>query len=610
MTDLIKLPPTWHRIIGFGYGLRQPGLAGFVSVGAVDERRLRSIEQGLQSLLDEPLPVRPGGQPAIQRIGVLFAFVQGAIQRQSRIAVSELSHVRWRKAGGGQDAGCELVIPAPSLRATQVALKWTVTVFNALGQGGAIRPGSQDQAQDQARDEIHAKLRPFANPGLNTFSIILAADRVAIPLHHLKRTVVVLGTGMHSRWMDSTMTDMTPAIGANLAKQKHATAAILRSSGLPGGVNEVVKSAQEAVTAAARLGYPVVVKPADREQGVGVCADIRDEASVAQAYEAAREASPTVLVEKWAPGSTHRLTVFNGKIIRVSRRIAGGVVGDGVSDIAALVEGMQQHHQHLSSKRRLGKVLLAVDDEAIGLLKQNGLTERHVPKAGEYVRLRRRDNINAGGTNEFLALAAVHPDNQRLAIDAARLLRLDFAGIDLIMRDISRSWFGTEALICEINAQPQMGGRTQPGLYEGVLAELMGDNRRIPAHLLVCPADEARQRAALDHALGLVAPNGVSAKGGLWIDGTRSTAAFDNGFSAAQALLRRTDVRNAVCLVTAAEIARLGLPLDRWDRIEFVDHEVIGKEHAALLARVQAMIRGHQAGSIAGAEAPVAMQGA
>ncbi|WP_325541692.1 hypothetical protein [Ramlibacter sp.] len=579
----------WRYTGGPCFGLQQRALIGELEVGPADTHRLRRIEAGLRQRFTAPVaegaPPAAGGAQA--HCAWLFAFAHGAVQRESRVAVSERFHVRALKPLAPGTARFEVALPAPELDAAKIALNWVRETFAQL----AARAEDADQA-DAAREAIHERLRHFARPGLNTFNILMAAHRADIPVQHVTRTLMLLGTGARARAMESTITDATPFIGVSLAQHKDVTAMVLRNAGLPGGVNVPVASADDAADAAARLGYPVVVKPADRDQGVGVSADLRDAAAVREAYAVAREASPNVLVERWAPGFTHRLTVFEGRVIRIARRVAGGVFGDGHSTVAELVERAQQDEAHQRSRRRLGRTLLTLDDEALGLLRQNGLAASHVPRAGEYVRLRRRDNVSAGGSNEPVRLDAAHPDNLHLAIDAAALLGLDFAGVDLIIEDIARSWFDIGALVCEVNAQPQMGDRSEPGIYERVLRDLVGEDCRIPARLAVCPDDEARSRGLVEDAVRARRGAGISSREGLWIGGRRATRPFELGIEAATALLRRKDVASATCFMTLAELARYGLPTDRWDDIDF---SAVAGERGELLARVEKMVAAHRA---------------
>jgi cyanophycin synthetase len=198
--------------------------------------------------------------------------------------------------------------------------------------------------------------------------------------------------------------------------------------------------------------------------------------------------------------------------------------------------------------------------------------------------------VNAGGTNEELAPGdpcVVHPDNVRLAIEAARVLSLDFAGIDLISADIAQSWLEVGALICEVNACPQMGGTNDPGLYQGVLARMFPSGAEIPAELLVVPAQPLEQERIKDRLLRECSGVPVSLASGLWIDGRRSTPAFKHSFDAAQSLLQRREAHYAICCMTANDIHQFGLPLRKWDAVRVVSDAVFTHEEAELLVGVR-----------------------
>ena len=168
------------------------------------------------------------------------------------------------------------------------------------------------------------------------------------------------------------------------------------------------------------------------------------------------------------------------------------------------------------------------------------------------------------------------------------------------MEDIAISWFDAGALICEINAMPQMRAASDPAIYERLLAEFMPGEVRVPARLFVCPSDDAARRAALHRALGLDQYNGVADRSGLWVDGARATARFEDGLSAARALLMRKDVRGAVCLMTPKEILGLGLPVNRWSSVVFAASEEFSAQERALVSQVRALLRD----SVADAGAP------
>jgi cyanophycin synthetase len=212
--------------------------------------------------------------------------------------------------------------------------------------------------------------------------------------------------------MESSISDTTPALGMTLARDKWLTSRMLRTLGLPGTVNERVGSADDAVAKAQAMGYPVVIKPSDQDQGRGVTANLRSDAGVRAAYANATACSKSILIEKHVDGFGHRFTLCEGELIAVSKRIPGGVTGDGQHDVNAL---LALQLQDAAVRRSFAQGRIDLDDEALSLLAERGLTPQSVPAVGDFVLLRRRDNISAGGRVVHQDLAHIHPDNTLLA---------------------------------------------------------------------------------------------------------------------------------------------------------------------------------------------------
>ena len=582
MKPLIRFPGEWQRLTGCAFGLPQATTFGTVLVGEEASMYAGDVARAFCTLFEDTLPMPPPAAAPAESIAWLLAAACVAIQREARISASEKFHVRPLPAPDSDYSAFEVAIASggPRNGAAAAAIRWARDCVAALV--------ASEFDPEAARASARQELQPFADPGVNAFLIVRAAHELQVPVIHWSN-FLVLGTGIHTRWMKSTISDATSSIGVTAAKKKHLTAWLLRSAGLPGGENVLVDSKQAALAAARQIGFPVVVKPDDRDKGEGVNADLRDEAAVSAAYDEAAKFSRNILVERWFPGFTHRLNVFQGRVNRVSRRIAGGVVGDGISDIGKLVAMAQQTAWNKRMRRTFGRELLSVDDEALDILRGRGLDAAYVPAEGEYVRMRRRDNMNAGARSDELDAsdpAQVHPDNVRLAIDAARALRLDIAGVDLIMQDISRSWLETGALICEVNAQPQI---TVERVVKEMVRDLAGPQLgRIPAQLHVTPAANRQQLAEQLARSGEW--HGVSDAGGLRVDGRRVTQPFNSGFAAARALLMRTDVGSAACVMTAHEVARSGLPLDRWDAVHVCDAALVEAQERESLALARRII--------------------
>ena len=80
------------------------------------------------------------------------------------------------------------------------------------------------------------------------------------------------------------------------------------------------RRAEDAVAAAERIGYPVVVKPFNANHGRGISIHLTDcGAGARQAFEIAREHSRSVIVESFITGDDHRMLVVNGELVAVAQ---------------------------------------------------------------------------------------------------------------------------------------------------------------------------------------------------------------------------------------------------------------------------------------------------
>ncbi|MFL5761148.1 MAG: hypothetical protein ACJ789_15625 [Thermomicrobiales bacterium] len=95
-----------------------------------------------------------------------------------------------------------------------------------------------------------------------------------------KRSLVQLRHGCYQQRIWATIASPTSNIGVELASNKEITTWLHRDLGIPSLRGEVVSEVEEAVRSAARIGYPVVVKPLDGNHSRGVTTDFRDEDNV------------------------------------------------------------------------------------------------------------------------------------------------------------------------------------------------------------------------------------------------------------------------------------------------------------------------------------------
>ena len=99
-----------------------------------------------------------------------------------------------------------------------------------------------------------------------------------------------------------------------------------------------MRRASDAVRAAKRIGFPVVLKPLDGNHGRGVSINLKTDEEVEYGFKKAAEHGRTIIVESYIEGFDHRLLVVNGELVAAAKREPGHVVGDGKHSIAELVD--------------------------------------------------------------------------------------------------------------------------------------------------------------------------------------------------------------------------------------------------------------------------------
>ncbi len=443
---------------------------------------------------------------------------------------------------------------AQTYTACRDALKWVISLANAFLSGAPIRK----LLAVLPRLVNHIEKR---NPaGMNTVRFIQAAHEAKIPWQQLVNNVHQFGWGSRAKLLDSSFTGETPTISARIARDKLSTARMLRLVQIPVPEHALARDPEHAVGLARSLGYPVVVKPADQDGGRGVCVGLRNDDAVRRGYAKASEFSGRVLVEKHFDGNDYRVQVHAGEAYWVVHRMPGGVVGDGsltVEQLLAITNADPRRGEPGASKLL---VRIQLDDEALELLAEQGLAPAAVPEMNRFVRLRRAANVASGGV-PVPVLDQAHPDNLALAVRAARVLRLDLAGVDLLMPDIRKSWLDLGAVICEVNAQPQLS----PHLPAIILKRLVRGDGRVPLVLVLGTEVGTDWHGELFEALAAGGKSvGVASPKGTTIGGQRTCGPCDS-YQATRSLLADPTVDAAVVVVADEQMMTTAAPVDRID---------------------------------------------
>ncbi|HEX7240152.1 MAG TPA: acetate--CoA ligase family protein, partial [Longimicrobiaceae bacterium] len=178
------------------------------------------------------------------------------------------------------------------------------------------------RGEDPETGRVVAMLREVyraSRPGPTAMVMMEEARRRGIPVRRFPGdSVVQLGLGRGLRRLDATMTDLTSVIATDITSDKARTKRVLERAGLPVPEGGVADTPEEALEIAADLGFPVLVKPLDANDGRGVSGRLDDPDAVRAAWPVAAAEHPKVVVERYVEGRDHRVLVVDGRVVAVA----------------------------------------------------------------------------------------------------------------------------------------------------------------------------------------------------------------------------------------------------------------------------------------------------
>ncbi|HMD73757.1 MAG TPA: cyanophycin synthetase [Steroidobacteraceae bacterium] len=419
----------------------------------------------------------------------------------------------------------------------------------------------------EARRDEYIRYAQRRALGPSTASLVKAAEERNVPWLRLNdQSLIQLGHGKFQQRIQATVTGRTSHIAVELAQDKEETNKILANCGLPVPRQELVRSAERAVRAAERLGYPVVTKPYDGNHGRGISIGLMGPDEVRAGFAAAAAHSASVIVETYLQGDDHRLLVINGELIAATRRTPGRVIGDAKHSIRELVDIVNQ-----DPRRGVGheKVMtrLELDAQAEMMMARQGLTAESVPSAGQVVALRSTANLSTGGTATDVT-DVIHPDNRDMAVRAVTAIGLDVGGVDFLCPDIAESYKTVGGGICEVNAAP--GFRMHVAPSEGTPRDAAGpvidmlfprgSSARVPIACITGTNGKTTTSRMLAHIAKMAGfTPGLTTTDGIYIDGQRTVEGDMTGPVATRMVLADARIDIAVLEVARGGLLRAGM---------------------------------------------------
>lgn len=252
-----------------------------------------------------------------------------------------------------------------------------------------------------------------------------------------------------SRWPLSSVT------ASALARHKEAVRIRLDRFGcpVPQGRTFSADDKGTAIQYAERIGFPVVLKPAEGSMGIGVTANIQSADELDEAYELlqqSRLADNEFIVEQHIHGNDYRIMVVGDEVIAAVQRLPAFVIGDGRSTVAELI---MQKNAVKRKNPHLGPLKMKWDPSSKYALAQRGYNAGSIVAHGETVFLASANNLSQGG-DSIDVLDEMHPSILEASVKAVKAVPgLAYCGVDFLLADHRKPIDQQEAAICELNAQ-------------------------------------------------------------------------------------------------------------------------------------------------------------
>ncbi len=342
--------------------------------------------------------------------------------------------------------------------------------------------------------QLMTPLMNSSGSGKSTLPMLQVAHELGIPFTHLSHGMYQLGWGSKSRRINRSIIDTDSAIGSQISQNKIVTAMLLRSAGLPVPEHALVVSKEEALSVAQKLGWRVVVKPADQDRGEGVTIDVSSNELLLKAFNIALDISLSkqVIIERQVEGICCRVFIANNRMLYAVKRLPKSVKGDGLQSVKELIEEANTL-ENITLPWQRGEPF-PNDALAIEAMRDAGFKMESIPNQGQLIPLRKIESTQWGGVDEDIT-TTIHPDNLDIALRAAKLFSLQVCGIDIITSDISMPWHKNGAIINEVNFSPLLGGGDiSKRMIPAYLKEFVVGDGRIPITVIV--GDEKAMRVA------------------------------------------------------------------------------------------------------------------
>lgn len=408
--------------------------------------------------------------------------------------------------------------------------------------------------------------------GPSTKSICDAAKNYGLPVTELgKSGIYQIGYGKQGRIIEAAISNKTNCVGVDISCDKFLTKQLLDIQNIPVAEGRKVFNIIGLLREAEFIGYPVVIKPQYGNKGKGVMLNLKNEKELIKAYTSLLKITKDIIIEKYVKGNDYRICVVDYKVVAASLRVVPFVIGDGESNIKALINILnndplrgQDHEKPLTT--------IKFDKELCNCLYRQNMSLDYIPNKGEKVILRENANLSTGGI-AVDCTDDVCDENIDYCIRAAKALGLDICGVDICTEDISIPINKQNGIVMEVNAAPgiRMHHFPSQGKKRDVgkaIVDMLYEGRpsNIPVISVTGTNGKTTTTRMIGHVLKMMGmTTGITSTDGIYINDKCIHKGDDSGFNSAKTLLLNRDVEAVVLETARGGIVRRGLAYDLAD---------------------------------------------
>lgn len=408
--------------------------------------------------------------------------------------------------------------------------------------------------------------------GPSTRSICDAAKNYGLPVTELgKSGIYQIGYGKQGRIIEAAISNKTNCVGVDISCDKFLTKQLLDIQNIPVAEGRKVFNIIGLLREAEFIGYPVVIKPQYGNKGKGVMLNLKNEKELIKAYTSLLKITKDIIIEKYVKGNDYRICVVDYKVVAASLRVVPFVIGDGKSNIKALINILnndplrgQDHEKPLTT--------IKFDKELCNCLYRQNMSLDYIPNKGEKVILRENANLSTGGI-AVDCTDDVCDENIDYCIRAAKALGLDICGVDICTEDISIPIDKQNGIVMEVNAAPgiRMHHFPSQGKKRDVgkaIVDMLYEGRpsNIPVISVTGTNGKTTTTRMIGHVLKMMGmTTGITSTDGIYINDKCIHKGDDSGFNSAKTLLLNRDVEAVVLETARGGLVRRGLAYDLAD---------------------------------------------